>query len=266
LYSLNKGAVIFHLINLGNRTQLAAEIGFALLGTGLGLGLRHGVDWDHIAAISDVASSQKSRARGYWLGTLYALGHALVVVVLGLIAIWFGTLLPDWIDGYMEILVGLTLLGLGVWLIFSMYLNKGRLTLKSRWMLLFDLSQAGWRKLRGNHAHHHSDTPRDYSDRTTLSIGMIHGIGAETGSQALLLAAAAGATSTLTGSFLLISFVVGLVVSNSLITIAATAGLLSSDRFTKVQTGLGLVIAAFSLTLGAMFIFGYTEGLPEFFV
>ncbi len=245
---------------------MAAEIGFALLGTGLGLGLRHGVDWDHIAAISDVASSQKSRARGYWLGTLYALGHALVVVVLGLIAIWFGTLLPDWIDGYMEILVGLTLLGLGVWLIFSMYLNKGRLTLKSRWMLLFDLSQAGWRKLRGNHAHHHSDTPRDYSDRTTLSIGMIHGIGAETGSQALLLAAAAGATSTLTGSFLLISFVVGLVVSNSLITIAATAGLLSSDRFTKVQTGLGLVIAAFSLTLGAMFIFGYTEGLPEFFV
>ncbi|MGB1749295.1 MAG: hypothetical protein ACPHK0_05910, partial [Dehalococcoidia bacterium] len=82
---------------------------------------------------------------------------------------------------------------------------------------------------------------------------------------ALLLAAASGATTTLTGSFLLISFVVGLVVSNSLITIAATAGLLSSNRFRKLQTGLGLVIATFSLTLGAMFILGNTAELPAFF-
>ncbi len=244
---------------------MAEEIGLALLGTGFGLGLRHGVDWDHIAAISDVASSQKSRARGLRLGTLYALGHALVVIVLGLIAIWFGTLLPDWVDDYMEIVVGMTLLALGVWLIFSMYLNKGQLTLKSRWMLMFDISRSAIRKIRGKHSHSQEDSSRNYSDRTTLSIGMVHGIGAETGSQALLLAAASGATTTLTGSFLLISFVVGLVVSNSLITIAATAGLLSSNRFRKLQTGLGLVIATFSLTLGAIFIFGNTAALPAFF-
>ena len=39
--------------------DLSPEIGIALLGTGLGLGLRHGIDWDHIAAISDVTSSHK---------------------------------------------------------------------------------------------------------------------------------------------------------------------------------------------------------------
>lgn len=165
---------------------MAEEIGLALLGTGFGLGLRHGVDWDHIAAISDVASSQKSRARGLRLGTLYALGHALVVIVLGLIAIWFGTLLPDWVDDYMEIVVGMTLLALGVWLIFSMYLNKGQLTLKSRWMLMLDISRSAIRKIRGKHSHSQEGSSRNYSDRTTLSIGMVHGIGAETGSQALL--------------------------------------------------------------------------------
>ena len=89
---------------------MPAEIGIALLGTGLGLGLRHGIDWDHIAAISDVAGSQKSRRRSMGMGTLYALGHAAVVVALGLVAIWLGTLLPDWVDGYMEIAVGITLL------------------------------------------------------------------------------------------------------------------------------------------------------------
>ena len=41
---------------------------------------------------------------------MYALGHAAVVVALGLLAIWFGTLLPDWVDGYMEKLVGFNML------------------------------------------------------------------------------------------------------------------------------------------------------------
>ena len=149
--------------------------------------------------------------------------------------------------------------------------NKGRLVLKSRWMLAFDLAKSLINRISGKSKSDQAETDpantkrREYGSGTSVSIGVIHGIGAETGSQALLLAAASGATSTLTGSFLLISFVVGLVVSNSLITIAATAGLLSSDRFSKIQTGLGLVIATFSLTLGAMFIFGNTDGLPAFF-
>lgn len=249
---------------------MPAEIGVALLGTGLGLGLRHGVDWDHIAAISDVTSSQKSHRRSIGMGTLYALGHAAVVVALGLLAIWFGTLLPDWVDGYMEVAVGITLLLLGVWLIWSMSKNNGRLVLRSRWMLLFDVVKSTFRKLRpkqeSQNISDENEQRREYGSGASVSIGVVHGIGAETGSQALLLAAAAGATSTLTGSFLLIAFVVGLVVSNTLIAIAATAGLLGSERNHKIHTVLGVLIAVFSLVLGSMFILGTTDGLPTFFV
>ncbi|MBT4124756.1 MAG: hypothetical protein HOE43_00030 [Chloroflexi bacterium] len=250
---------------------MSAEIGVALLGTGLGLGLRHGIDWDHIAAISDVTSSQKNHRRSLGMGTLYALGHAAVVVVLGLLAIWFGTLLPEWVDGYMESAVGITLLLLGIWLIWSMSRNKGRLVLKSRWMLAFDLAKSLARKISGNprpdQANHDSANTkrREYGSGTSVSIGVIHGIGAETGSQALLLAAAAGATSALTGSFLLIAFVVGLVVSNTLIAIAATAGLLSTDRHHRFHTVLGVIIAVFSLVLGSMFLLGTADSLPSFF-
>ena len=60
------------------------SIELALIGTGLGLGLRHGVDWDHIAAITDVTGTQPERVKAVRLGTLYALGHATVVVALGL--------------------------------------------------------------------------------------------------------------------------------------------------------------------------------------
>lgn len=250
---------------------LSAEIGVALLGTGLGLGLRHGIDWDHIAAISDVTSSQKNHRRSLGMGTLYALGHAAVVVILGLLAIWFGTLLPDWVDGYMESAVGITLLLLGLWLIWSMSRNKGRLVLKSRWMLAFDLAKSLTNRISGKSKSDRAETDpastkrREYGSGASVSIGVVHGIGAETGSQALLLAAAAGATSALTGSFLLIAFVVGLVVSNTLIAIASTAGFLGTDRHYKFHTVLGIVIAVFSLVLGSMFLLGTADSLPGFF-
>ena len=253
---------------------MSPEIGIALLGTGLGLGLRHGIDWDHIAAISDVTSSQTNHRRSLFMGTLYALGHAAVVIVLGLFAIWFGTLLPEWVDGYMESVVGATLLLLGIWLIWSMSRNNGRLVMRSRWMIVFDLWKSAYRKINSKNSTDNNgdnkittDTaPREYGSGASMSIGVVHGIGAETGSQALLLAAAAGATSALTGSFLLIAFVVGLVVSNTLIAIATTAGLLGTDRHHKFHTALGIVIAVFSLVLGSMFILGTADSLPAFFV
>ncbi|MEE8045760.1 MAG: hypothetical protein V3T49_02860 [Dehalococcoidia bacterium] len=249
---------------------MSAEIGVVLLGTGLGLGLRHGIDWDHIAAISDVTSGQKNHRRSLGMGTLYALGHAAVVVILGMLAIWFGTLLPDWVDGYMEAAVGVTLLLLGAWLIWSMSRNNGRLVLRSRWMLLFDVGKRAYRKIARKPAASTSDgTPqarREYGSGASVSIGIIHGLGAETGSQALLLAAAAGATSALTGSFLLIAFVVGLLVSNTLIAIASTAGLIGTDKHHRFHTVLGIVIAIFSLVLGSMFILGKTDSLPSLFV
>jgi high-affinity nickel-transport protein len=249
--------------------NLSSEIGFALLGTGLGLGLRHGIDWDHIAAISDVTSSQSNHRRSLLMGTLYALGHAAIVIALGLLAIWFGTLLPEWVDGYMEAAVGITLLILGVWLIWSMAKNNGRLVMRSRWMLVFDLVKSSYRKINPNKPDKELATgnaKREYGSGASLSIGVVHGIGAETGSQALLLAAAAGATSALTGSFLLIAFVVGLIMSNTLIAIATTTGLLGADRHHKFHTALGIVIAVFSLVLGSMFILGTADSLPSFFV
>lgn len=245
---------------------MSTEIGIALFGTGLGLGLRHGIDWDHIAAISDVTSSQNNRTSSIRMGTLYALGHAAVVVVLGLLAIWLGTLLPEWIDGYMDIAIGITLLLLGVWLIWSMSRNHGRLVLRSRWMLAFDFAKSGYRKLLNRpQANEAGMQRREYGSSASVSIGVVHGIGAETGSQALLLAAAAGATSALTGSLLLVAFVVGLIVSNTLITIASTLGILGTERHHTLHTVLGISIAVFSLVLGSMFVLGTADALPAFF-
>src|SRR6266487_663285 len=83
---------------------------FGVLLTALGLGFRHGIDWDHIAAITDITSSQEEARNSLLFGTLYALGHALVVFSLGVLAIVAGKNLPSGIDRVMPRVVGVTLL------------------------------------------------------------------------------------------------------------------------------------------------------------
>ncbi|MBI2951396.1 hypothetical protein HYY27_04840, partial [bacterium] len=89
------------------------------------LGLRHGVDHDHIAAITDITSVQASRRRGMLLGLLYASGHGFVVAALGILAVSLGMRLPAGTDVAMERLVGLTLILLGGYVFYTLVRRRG---------------------------------------------------------------------------------------------------------------------------------------------
>ena len=141
-----------------------------LLLTALTLGLRHGVDWDHIAAISDLCGTAEDRRRGLRLSLLYAVGHAAVVLALGGAAIVFGAAIPDALDEWMARIVGLTLVGLGVWVIVGLVRHGRDFRLRSRWMLILNGTFAGLRRVRGRngdgpvtleaeheHEHEHGD-------------------------------------------------------------------------------------------------------------
>ena len=71
----------------------ALHVGLIL--TTFGFGFRHGIDWDHLAAIGDITGSQTESRRSMFLATLYAVGHAVVVFVLGFVAIVLAERLPD---------------------------------------------------------------------------------------------------------------------------------------------------------------------------
>ncbi len=245
------------------------SIELVLIGTGLGLGLRHGVDFDHIAAIADVTGTQPHRGKAIILGTLYALGHASVVAVLGIAAILFGSTLPESTDAAMELIVGVTLVALGVWRFYSLWNHGADYQLRSRWMLVFAFARRGYQwadaKLTG-HVHTHPHEPQDrpaYGRRVAYGIGMIHGVGAETGSQVLLLAAAAGATSNGSGSVLLIAFTIGLVLSNSMITVGSVLGFWGSRSNRIARIAIGVVAATFSLGVGLLFLLARSSVLPS---
>ena len=91
-------------------TELLQSTAF---GAALIFGFRHGFDWDHIAALTDLTGSQTTSRRSMWLATLYALGHAAMVLVLGTAAILFAAQVPEPVDLVMERFVGATLIGLG---------------------------------------------------------------------------------------------------------------------------------------------------------
>jgi hypothetical protein len=125
--------------------EAGVAFGLGLIVSAFLFGFRHGIDWDHIAAITDITTSQNDRRDAIVFGTIYALGHALVVFAIGTGAIVLGEQLPDGIDTVMERIVGVTLVVLGVY-VFAALIRHGReFRMRSRWMLIF----SGVRKVYG---------------------------------------------------------------------------------------------------------------------
>jgi hypothetical protein len=276
--------------------QIAQQTGaVTLLGTALALGFRHGIDWDHIAAITDITSTTTSvdtaalpeagpnvarlqrvgfsfgklELRALGLATLYALGHALVVAALGFAALYFEAILPAWIEPFMERVVGLTLLVLGVWVFYSLFRywrGEADFQLRSRWMLVFAGVRHAWHLLQHrlvSQPHHDEFRVEQYGPRTAFGVGMIHGIGAETGSQVLIIAAVGGAASQGLGTAMMAAFVVGLLLSNATIAFLSATGFISSSRAKGFYLAVGITAGLFSLIVGAYFAMGLSDRLPD---
>src|SRR2546423_8142793 len=113
----------------------AFHVGLVL--AGFGFGFRHGIDWDPIAALTDITSSQEEPRRSLWFATLYALGHALVVFVLGFAAIVLAQRLPEAVDAVMERFVGASLVILGCYVFYALVRHGRDFRMRSRWILMF---------------------------------------------------------------------------------------------------------------------------------
>jgi len=111
------------------------EIG--VVATAAGLGFRHGIDWDHIAALTDLTGTQERRTRSMLVATMYVFGHAVMVFGLGVLAIVASFEIPSWLDETMTRIVGLTLLALGTYVVISLAVQGRAFRMRSRWTLLF---------------------------------------------------------------------------------------------------------------------------------
>jgi high-affinity nickel-transport protein len=210
------------------------------------------------------------------------------------------------VDEFMGRVVGVTLIILGVYVVFSLVRHGRDFRLRSRWMLVFAGVRKGSRWVRrrvsvasaarggaghaggvavsegappslwhhGHHGrpgHHHHERPEadeeipNYGRATAFGVGMIHGIGAETPTQLLIFLTAAGAGGPVIGVVVLATFIVGLVLSNSVITLGSSLGYLQASRNFALYATVAVLTAAFSLVIGVLFVVGQEGLLPAFF-
>jgi hypothetical protein len=239
----------------------------ALAGTSFVLGARHGLDWDHIAAITDLTAPRPQddrhpaahARRGSGLATWYCLGHGLVLFVFGMLVLALGIGLPRGLDDAFSVAVGTTLVVLGGVVLYQLGRDRGDYRYAGRISLVVGALRRGWARARRREA---PPTTGDVDRRGAFLVGLLHGTGAETPTQVVLFATAGASGSTTTAAVVLLAFVAGLVVTDLGIALAWLSGLLGSRRTPRVQVALGALTGVASLTLGTLILTGYSDVVP----
>ena len=224
------------------------------------LGFRHGFDYDHVAAISDIASVEPNSRHAMRLAPLYAVGHWTTIVVLGIGAIYFRTKLPHSLDLWAERIVGVTLVGLGLYVLAGLfrkgraYVPKARLTL-----LAHGVRTTAWRisnLRRAEKTVRPSLQVQNYDGRSVFFLGILHGLGAETPTQIALFALAAGFGGMFYGFLGLVMFLVGLLLINTLMMASASGFFGASASHPRVLRIATTVTAVYSLVIGGILLAG----------
>ena len=241
----------------------------AALGSCLLLGLRHGFDYDHLAAISDITAVQRNWKTGLRLGMTYALGHACMVAALGVMVLELHMGLPQGLDHWTERLIGLTLIVLGLGVAAGILRKDAHghqhTRVESRLAIAINgVLWIGWqiRRIWNRQAPRPERFQWMYTGKSVFLIGVLHGIGAETPSQLALFFLTANLGGTNRGLLGLAAFALGLVAMNALMT-ATLGGAFSAGghhpRFYHVIAWTG---AAYSCIIGLIFLFGISSQLP----
>lgn len=230
---------------------------FSILAFALIAGIRHGFDLDHIAAISDITSSQKSAYLGLFYSGLYASGHGIVVIILGILLLAIGQNIPQGLDLIFGKFIGITLIGLGIYVLYSIWRHGRNFKYKSKWMLMFDAISFGYHKLlhRFEFTHRHSKVASEkYGTMSVTGIGMIHGLGAETPTQVSVLLALSGIGGGQFAIYFLLLFVIGIFLSNILVAFFSAFGFMQIKSHRRIYLISGIITAIFSIFLGFNFL------------
>jgi hypothetical protein len=234
-------------------------------GTGFLLGCRHGLDWDHLAAITDLTTAG-GRRQGRTLGLAfwYCVGHGLVIAALGALVGVLGFDLPPGIDRVFEGVVGATLVALGCFVLWQLGRDRSEYRYAGRVRLLVGVVRRALSRAR-RRGTVPADPLDDLSPRSAFAVGVLHGTGAETPTQVVLFASAGASGSAAAAAFILLAFVSGLIVSDLGIAAAWLTGLVGVRRSVRAQLVLGGLTGVSSLAVGGLFLAGRAAVLPALF-
>jgi ABC-type nickel/cobalt efflux system permease component RcnA len=220
----------------------------SILAFGFVLGLKHAIEADHVAAVSTIASEQRSLLGSSLVGALWGIGHTISLLAAAALIVLLHIEISDRVSLGLEIMVGLMLIILGV--------NALRKLLRGG-HLHMHVHQHGGRQ----HVHPHIHDGRQPDGRShhalklqrrPLIIGMIHGLA---GSGALMLLVLSTIRQPVVGLFYVLIFGVGS--TGGMMLMSALVGLpakLTAQRFSRANAILRAGSGAFSIVLGSIIV------------
>jgi len=236
----------------------------AVAGSGFLLGCRHGLDWDHIAAITDLTTQGSGGRRDLRLAVWYCVGHGLVIALLGAAVGVLGLNLPAGIDRVFDSVVGATLVALGGLVLWQLGRDRSDYRFVGRWRLLIAMVRRAWARARRRGSGPAGQLD-DLGPRAAFAVGVLHGTGAETPTQVVLFASAGASGTPGAAALILLAFVAGLILSDLGIAATWLAGRLGARSLPRLQIVLGGLTGVSSLSIGLLFIAGRASLLPALF-
>lgn len=208
------------------------------VGTGFLLGLRHSLEADHMAAVSQFASADPRARRGLVVGLLWGAGHGLAALSVALLVLWGGVQLDARFERLAEMGVGVTLIALALWRLWSLFYRE------------HDHEHAHPGGIVHVHAHAHG--LRHFHTHGPLLTGLVHG--AAGGLGVLLLIPLADSPG---GALLVVAaFALGSLLTMGLFGFAAARvyGTVAGPRRTRLYRAAVMVTGVFGLALGAVWL------------
>jgi len=89
--------------------------GWSVLWLGVGLGLRHAIDAEHVVVVSALVQREPGLWRAARIAALWGTGHTAAFLGVGLLVVLAGVHVPASFEEAAEVLVAAMLIGLGLW-------------------------------------------------------------------------------------------------------------------------------------------------------
>jgi len=242
------------------RTDLETTTTTSALGVliiGLGLGLRHALDTDHLAAVSTIVSERKNWFSSLLIGGLWGIGHTASLLLAGAAVILMRLDIGRY-EKPLEFCVALMLIGLGANVLYKLS-RGGRVHFHEH-------SHAGHTHI---HPHLHDDKPEPAHSHHGLKlgvrpliVGMVHGLAGSAAMMLTVLMTIKGSTA-LAFAYILI-FGVGSIGGMMLMSLILSLPIhLTSGYFTKANMAVRALAGFFSLGLGLFMVYeiGFVDGL-----
>jgi len=206
--------------------------GLSVLLLGIGLGLRHATDADHVVVVSALVQREPGVWRAARIAALWGIGHTIAFLGLGLLIVLAGVRIPSAFERAADLLVAAMLIGFGLW---HLAKNRG------------EVPQSITAEAASSYAR-------------PVLIGLVHGLAGSAG--IALLAATTIASRPLAAAYLGL-FGIGTVLGMVALTVVMSRPISWTMRREGVlKQGVTVLAALLSMMLGAVVLVRTFSGDP----